>query len=103
MFGTDSPWMSTSPASGYSSPTMCLMQTDLPVPDGPTIIAILPSGRPMFRPLRMRLRPKDLCTSTNSIASGTPVGRLAPVCQRYSSSSSSPPGVGSLTTAARVG
>ena len=35
MFGTDSPWTSTSPSSGYSRPTMCLMHTDLPVPDGP--------------------------------------------------------------------
>ena len=65
---------------------MCLMQTDLPVPDGPRIIEILPSGRPMFRPRRILLRPNDLWTSTNSTASGTPVGRLRPVCQRYSSS-----------------
>ena len=65
---------------------MCLMQTDLPVPDGPRIIEILPSGMPMFRPRRILLRPNALCTSTNSTASGTPVGRWAPVCHWYSSS-----------------
>ena len=68
---------------------MCLMQTDLPVPDGPRIIEILPSGRPMFRPRSTRLRPNALWTSTNSMASGAPVGRLRPVCHLYSSSSSS--------------
>ena len=65
---------------------MCLMQTDLPVPDGPRIIEIFPSGMPMFRPRRILLRPNALCTSTNSTASGTPVGRWAPVCHWYSSS-----------------
>jgi hypothetical protein len=30
MLGTDSPWTRMSPSSGYSSPTMCLMHTDLP-------------------------------------------------------------------------
>ena len=59
---------------------MCLMHTDFPVPDGPRIIEIFPSGRPMFSPRRMRLRPNALWTSMNSIASGTPVGRLSPVC-----------------------
>ena len=76
---------------------MCLMQTDLPVPDGPRIIEILPSGRPMFRPRRILLRPKALWTSMNSTASGTPVGRLMPVCQWYSSSAF---GSGSLDDAA---
>ncbi len=65
---------------------MCLMQTDLPVPDGPRIIEILPSGRPMFSPRRILLRPNALWTSMNSMASGTPVGRFRPVCQWYSSS-----------------
>ena len=60
MFGTDSPWTSTSPESGYSSPTMCLMQTDLPVPEGPRIIETIPSGRPIVRPRRIWLGPKDL-------------------------------------------
>ena len=80
MFGTDSPWTSTSPSSGYSRPTMCLMHTDLPVPDGPRIIEILPSGMPMFRPRRILLRPNALWTSTNSTASGTPVGRWCGRC-----------------------
>ena len=78
MFGTDSPWTRTSPSSGYSRPTMCLMHTDLPVPDGPRIIEILPSGRPMFRPRRILLRPNALWTSTNSTASSAPCGRWAP-------------------------
>ena len=59
---------------------MCLMHTDFPVPDGPRIIEIIPSGMPMLRPRRMRLRPNALWTSMNSIASGRPVSRLTPVC-----------------------
>ena len=58
---------------------MCLMQTDLPVPEGPRIIEILPSGKPMLRPRSTWFEPKDLWTPMNSIASGTPVGRLIPV------------------------
>ena len=68
---------------------MCLMQTDLPVPDGPMIIEILPSGRPMFSPRSTWLRPNDLCTSMNSIASGAEVGRIMPVWYWYSSASCS--------------
>src|SRR3954465_13888671 len=87
--GTDSPWTSTSPSSGYSSPTMCLMQTDFPVPLGPRIIEILSFGMPMFRPRRILLRPNALWTSTNSTASSDPDGRFLPVCHLYSSSSDS--------------
>src|SRR3954468_5091370 len=76
------------------------MQTDFPVPDGPRIIEIFPSGIPMFRPRRIWLRPNALCTSTNSTASCVPVGRFRPVCQRYSSSSLSP---ASRTTDTREG
>src|SRR3954449_1489652 len=102
MFGTDSPWTRMSPSSGYSRPTMCLMHTDLPVPDGPRIIEILSSGRPMFRPRRILLRPNALWTSTNSIASVTPAGRSRwPLCS--ANSSSSPSGPGSLTTETREG
>ena len=39
---------------------MCLMQTDLPVPDGPRIIETMPSGRPMFSPRRIWARPNAL-------------------------------------------
>ena len=60
MLGTDSPCTSTSPWSGYSSPTMCLMHTDLPVPDGPMIIDTIPSGSPMFSPVSTRERPNAL-------------------------------------------
>src|SRR3954471_16872021 len=102
MLGTDSPWTRTSPSSGYSRPTMCLMQTDFPVPDGPRIIEILSLGRPMFRPRRILLRPKALWTSTNSIASSVPFGRSRwPLC--HLNSSSSPSGPGSLTTETRDG
>ena len=65
---------------------MCLMQTDFPVPDGPRIIEILSSGIAMFSPRRIWLRPNDLWTSTNSTASGAPVGRCLPVCHLNSSS-----------------
>src|SRR5947208_1550399 len=78
---------------------MCLMHTDLPVPEGPRIIEIIPSGRPMLSPRRIRLRPKALCTSMNSMASSAPLGRLSPVCHRYSSSSWG--SAGSSTTATR--
>src|SRR3954451_22620062 len=66
---------------------MCLMQTDFPVPDGPRIIEILSFGMPMLRPRRILLRPKALCTSTNSTASSTRDERFLPVCHWYSSSS----------------
>src|SRR3954447_14386669 len=105
MFGTDSPWTRMSPSSGYSRPTMCLMHTDFPVPDGPRIIEILSFGKPMFRPRRILLRPKALCTSTNSTASLVPCGRsFWPVCHLNSSSSPSWPGwPPSLTTDTREG
>ena len=45
---------------------MCLMHTDLPVPEGPRIIEICPSGRPRLRPFRIVLRPNDFLTSMNS-------------------------------------
>src|SRR4051812_16323851 len=91
MSGTDSPWTSTSPSSGYSSPTMCLMHTDLPVPDGPRIIEIWLSGRPRFSPFSTRLRPKALTTSMNSTASSDPWSRALPVCHWYSSASACEP------------
>ena len=59
---------------------MCLMHTDLPVPDGPRIIEIWLSGMPKFRPLRIVVRPKDFLTSMNSIASVEPWSRLRPEC-----------------------
>src|SRR5215216_4827841 len=64
---------------------MCLMQTDLPVPDGPRIIEIWLSGRPRLRPFRILLRPNALWTSMNSIASTAPSGRgRCPWCHSYS-------------------
>src|SRR3954447_25701879 len=102
MPGTDSPCTSTSPSSGYSSPTMCLMQTDFPVPEGPRIIEILSSGMPMFRPRRILLRPNALWTSMNSTASATPDGRCLPVCHLYSSSGPSPGGRSSVFASASL-
>src|SRR3954447_24509386 len=103
MFGTDSPWTRMSPSSGYSRPTMCLMHTDLPVPDGPRIIEIRSSGRPMLSPRRILLRPKALWTSTNSTASVVPDGRWRwPLCH-LNSSSSAPGWPGSETTDTREG
>src|SRR5271165_155385 len=69
---------------------MCLMQTDLPVPEGPMIIEILFSGSAMFSPRRTWLRPNDLCTSTNSIASGTSLWWIVPRWN-WNSSRSAPP------------
>src|SRR4051794_36104329 len=83
---------------------MCLMQTDLPVPDGPRIIEIWPSGMPRLRPFSTVLRPNDFLTSMNSTASVSALSlrvRLA-VCHLYSSSSW-PPGGGSYSTAAARG
>ena len=39
---------------------MCLMHTDFPVPDGPRIIVIIPSGMPRLRPSSTVLRPNAL-------------------------------------------
>ena len=64
---------------GESRPTMCLMQTDFPVPDGPMIIEIWFSGRPMFRPRSTLFDPKALWTSMNWIASGSRAARIVPV------------------------
>ena len=68
---------------------MCLMHTDLPVPEGPRIIDTWPSGIPRLSPRSTRLAPNALCTSMNSIASGASLGRLAPVWYWKSSASAS--------------
>src|SRR5215211_4025716 len=70
---------------------MCLMHTDLPVPEGPRIIEIWLSGSPRLRPFSTRLRPKALTTSMNSTASSEPCSRFVPVCHWYSSASACEP------------
>src|SRR5829696_3849753 len=70
---------------------MCLMHTDLPVPEGPRIIEIWLSGSPRLRPFSTRLRPKALTTSMNSTASSEPCSRFVPVCHWYSSVSACEP------------
>ena len=67
---------------------MCLMQTDLPVPDGPRIIEIWLSGMPKLRPFRIVVRPKLFLTSMNSTASVEPWSRLVPECHLYGCSPS---------------
>ena len=57
---------------------MCLMHTDLPVPEGPRIIVIIPSGMPRLRPSSTVLRPKRLTTSMNSTVSSRPWSRIVP-------------------------
>ncbi len=69
---------------------MCLMHTDLPVPDGPRIIEIWLSGMPRFSPFRITLRPNAFFTSMNSIASVDPCSRWRPVCHWYGSFSPGP-------------
>ena len=64
---------------------MCLMQTDLPVPDGPRIIVIMPSGMPRLRPSSTVLRPKRLTTSMNSTVSLRPWSRTVPWYANFSS------------------
>ena len=63
---------------------MCLMQTDLPVPDGPRIIVIIPLGMPRLRPSSTVLRPKRLTTSMNSTVSSRPWPRIVPWYSNFS-------------------
>ena len=60
---------------------MCLMQTDLPVPDGPRIIEILSSGMVRFSPCRILLRPNALCDvdELDRVAAPSPSDRCARV------------------------
>lgn len=55
--------------SGYINPTMCLMQTDLPLPEGPMIIEMPLSGMPRSTPSRTLFAPKAFVTPANSMAS----------------------------------
>src|SRR5207245_11216287 len=67
-----------------------VLQPPWPARAGPRSTEMLFAGGDMFSPRRTWLRPKDLCTSTNSIASGSPDARISPVWN--SNSCSSPPG-----------
>ena len=57
---------------------MCLMHTDFPVPEGPRIIVIMPSGMPRLRPSSTVLRPNAFTTSMNSTVSSRPWSRIVP-------------------------
>ena len=60
---------------------MCLMQTDLPVPEGPRIIEIWSFGQAEVQAVEDRVvRPNDFLTSMNSTASVAPCSRVRPLC-----------------------
>src|SRR4051794_37431727 len=61
------PWIRTSPLSGSSRPTRCLMSTLLPVPEGPRIVVIASSLKLRSRPVRISNGPNALWTSRTSI------------------------------------
>src|SRR5688500_6110211 len=65
--GTSCPSTNTVPSSGSSSPTMCLIATDFPVPDPPITTIVSPSDTSSEKPRRTCLVPKDLWTSTRRI------------------------------------
>src|SRR2546423_10259029 len=53
------PLMTHLPRSGFSRPIIDLRNTDLPVPDGPSITLTSPGGRVNVRSRQMVCRPKD--------------------------------------------
>ncbi len=69
------------------------MSTLLPVPDGPRMTVIIPSGIPTSRPLSTRFLPKDLWTSMHSTDQKSPGARsrtrIAPEWCSYSAALSS--------------
>src|SRR4051812_30038680 len=65
------PWMRIEPASGLSRPTSVLRNTDLPVPDGPSITEISPAGSIRLTSRQMTWRPKDLVSPSTTISTPT--------------------------------
>src|SRR3954469_12205108 len=70
-FGTSLPSIHTWPRSGRNSPTRCLRNTDLPVPDGPRSTEISPLGRVRETFSQMTCRPKDLLSPSTLISTPT--------------------------------
>ena len=61
------------PRSGLSSPISVLRNTDLPVPDGPSITQISPAGIVRLTSPQMSWRPKDLVSPSTLISTPTSV------------------------------
>src|SRR4051812_48359948 len=61
----------TEPRSGFSSPTSVLRNTDLPVPDGPSITETSPAGNVNETSCQMTWWPKDLVSPSTQIS--TPI------------------------------
>src|SRR5207248_924074 len=67
------PSIQISPWSGFSKPMMCFRNTDLPVPEGPSITVILPFGMSQVRSSQTVCDPKVLVSSLTPIStSGLP-------------------------------
>src|SRR5690348_26031 len=65
------PSMTTLPLSGLSRPISVLRNTDLPVPDGPSITQISPAGTVSVTSPQMSCLPKDLVRSLTWISTPT--------------------------------
>ena len=66
------PSMMIEPWSGLSRPTRVLRNTDLPVPDGPSITQISPAGRVRVTSPQIGCLPKDLVRSSTLISTPMP-------------------------------
>ena len=81
------------PRSGLSSPTSVLRNTDLPVPEGPSMTEISPAGSVSETSCQMTWRPKDLVSPSTVIS--TPTWHTSPLGRTGSSrvlTSAWPPG-----------
>src|SRR3954463_7888784 len=63
--------MTIEPCSGFSRPTRDFRNTDLPVPDGPSITEISPGGRVRVTSLQMFWLPKDFVSPSTCTATPT--------------------------------
>src|SRR5690625_3257366 len=73
--------MTTVPSSGFSRPISVFKNTDLPVPEGPSMTEISPGGRVRVTSPQMSWSPKDLlnpstCTATPTHAPPLPAGNV---------------------------
>ena len=69
------PSMTTEPLSGLSRPISVLRNTDLPVPDGPSITQISPAGTVRVTSPQISCLPKDLVSPSTLIS--TPMAALS--------------------------
>src|SRR3954454_20664179 len=63
--------MTIEPASGLSRPTRVFRNTDLPVPDGPSITEISPAGSVRGTSFQLSDVPKDLVSPSTAISTPT--------------------------------